>query len=157
MKNKDIVSLYCLLNSGVLKDVKGTELNYLLCENLDALKKEADAIRASNHPSIKYCEYDMERVKLCEKYAVMINGKPQTDDGNYIINPAKKLDFDKSLKILQDKYSTDVDIEEKRKIEYAEFLNKENVKFKPTYIDKKLLPKDLTGEQMSAIYPFMKH
>lgn len=157
MTNKEVVTTYMALTSGVFKEVQGTKLNYALVRNLDRLEDEVKAIEAGRKPSEEYLKYDAEKRSIQIKYAIKNeDGEPQIFNYKYHFTTENSNKAKAEIEKLNSKYKTTIEAFAKAEKEFQEFLEEENKDFKPYIIKQEWLPDNLTGEQMSAIYNLLE-
>jgi hypothetical protein len=97
---------------------------YALMKDLQTLKLEHEAIVGAVTPADAFMAYERERMQLCSDHAVHEDGQPKlTPQGRFVIDPARRADFEKAIAALQAEHKDAIDAERHRAQGQAAFLH----------------------------------
>ena len=132
-----------------LVGLKGAKLAFAIAKNMHRIEAEAKALAAAIEPSEKFQEYENRRQDLCMKHCKNDeSGKPLVDNGAYIMIDQKL--YEEDLDKLKEEFKEAVEERESQEKEYSQLL-KEDSSVELFKINEKLIPKDITVEQMHAL------
>lgn len=151
LTKKQIVGLYqSLLDVGSLK---GVRFSYAVAKNTLILEPEVEAIKRMYAESKEFAEYNRERIKIAEKYAVIENGRPKKmiRDGMEVYDIKDNDQFTAEIKDLQAKYESVLKDREKQLNDIDRILE-EKVTYDLEMIHISDVPSDIEAKQMTNIF-----
>jgi hypothetical protein len=140
------------------------DFNYAISSTLESAVAQAKHIREATKDSKEMEEYRGKLEELQKKHAKKDReGEPickviDLPNGSQLIqyNIPDALDpeseFNTKLKELNEEYDEDIKKQEER----MKFLDEENNRFDPVFIERKDIPKGLSREEMNLILPLVK-
>lgn len=151
------VELYTFLNRiKELNNLEGVKFAYAVVKNKKTIQKEVETLEEIKKPSEKHSEYENKRISVCRKYSKKDKeGNPVVINECFDIDEAKKGDFEKELKLLQEEYTKEIKLQNK-KIEEFTTLLEEEANIDIHYINYVDLPDNITPSQLEVIYSLIK-
>ncbi len=157
MKNEELGKIYTRLEK--CNNLRGVKLAYAIAKNKMSLEKELKTLQKVNEPSNDFKTYLQKRRKLLEKYCEKDeNGNLKTEsipNGIRYVGVEKNKDFQKELKKLMSDNMKLIKKQTDKDNEYQRFLQEES-DLELHKIDFKMIPEDITVEQMEALTPMVK-
>jgi len=152
MKKEEVFNLYQSLDK--VGHLKGVDFVYAVAKNKQILQKEWFSLNEAIKGSDDFIEHEQERIKLCEKYAkkdergqsIKINNKYIFDDFT---------SFEKEYGGLREKDKKIIEEREKQLKDFDKIL-KQEVSVKLFKINKKYIPKEITGDELSSIFKIIQ-
>lgn len=121
IRRKIICDTFLAIKS--LPPANNAKVAYAFTKNLRLLQPTVEAVEAAQKPSDAYIKYDMDRIKLCEKYVERDkDDAPVMKGADYAIQPAKKREFDTELEKLRATHKPAIDEHEVRRKDFAELI-----------------------------------
>lgn len=152
LTKKQILELHSALLS--VGNLKGVRFSYAVAKNLSSLATEVIALQKAYTTSKEFNEYDNERIKLAEKHAERVNGRPDliiTKDGLEKYNIKDEPKFFAELKILQSKHETAIKNREDQLKEIDKILE-EQVDIDLCKISINDIPEEIQAKQMADLF-----
>lgn len=151
---QQVLSLYEALIG--VSHLSGAKFAYAVAKNLVKIKSEVEALEKAHLPFDDFKVYDVERIKLCEEYAIKVDGKPQMEmrDGTMVYKIEDQEAFDKALKELQAKHQDAYDKRQKQLEELNEML-KDEVEVDLHTILPEYIPQNITATQLADLMPMI--
>jgi hypothetical protein len=151
MKNKDLDEFKRGLES--VGKLKGVRFQYAVIKNKKLVEDELEIINKTIEYTPAYSEYESKRVAICEKYVDRTDsGDMIIENNNYVITTNKEL-FEKEFDALKTEYATTIADRTNQIKEYEKLLIEESsISEKLIKVSATILPDDMTGEQMEAIF-----
>lgn len=153
MKNREVLGTAEQLAMLEIAGLTGVKLSYAITSNAKALGEEAKKIRGA-------LKYPKAYEELKEKYRELYQAHSLKDekgnlvvqDNKYVLDPAKKEDYDKLVKAEQEASKSIIEEAQAVEEEYNKFLDEES-EFTGKLITVKLehLPESITPNQMAAL------
>jgi len=154
MKNKELFDLLQgLRNVGTYGGVK---FAYAVAKNMAKVLEECKLLEESAKPSDEHQAYDTERMALIDICAVKENGQCVIKNGQYVIDPAFKAQFNKESDDLQTKHATAINARKVQLVEFDKLLAEEASDLKLMKIKYEVLPESITAEHISGIMPIIE-
>lgn len=158
MKHNEALAL--LRGLSQLKGLKGLQLNHMIEQNIDRLKKEAKYLhKQESEIHLIIDQYEKERIALNKEYAT-IDGNLQMKldkNGNQVFDiPADKEDeFTSRLNELMAKHAESLKEHDEKMTEFRRFLAEEDSYFTPMVIPVGIVPNDIITEQWQILSPLV--
>lgn len=136
-----------------VNNLTGAKFAYAVARNLSLLKEDVEVLKKAISMSKEYAEYELKRVELAEKSAVIENGKPKIVNDEYEIKDEEsfKVELDK----LQETHKQAIDDRKKQLIELEKLL-KEEMEVDVHIISQDIVPEAINTKQMAGILPIIK-
>ncbi len=143
-----------------LKGLKGLQLNHMIEQNIDRLKKEAKVLhKQENDIHIIIDEYEKKRIALNKEFATDADGniKTKMEGSNQVfdIPKEKEEDFTKRLNDLMAEFAEPLKEHGEKMKEFRKFLEEEDSKFKPMFIPMGIIPGDIVTEDWQILSPLV--
>lgn len=154
MKNnrKFFINLYEALKR--LKNTKGTKVAFTIVKNIKLIDPVYEKMKKFMEQPEETEAYTKERIALCELHSEKDeNGKPLHEGDSFKI--ADEEAFNKDMEVLKEKYKDLFEKFENKKKELTEFLEEE-IELPLIFIEESLLDKEMTVQEVEAIYPIIK-
>lgn len=158
--NKEIIILYEALSNPhafLLNELRGAKFLYAIDKNLAQLENEVKSLNKASKASERYNEYDKEKRKINEEFSLKDdNGVPKTKMNEhkqrvFVIDPARKDEYNERMKSLEEEYDEDITQREKELEDYMRYLDEENDSFKAHLINPEDVPENIKWEQYKVI------
>lgn len=151
LTKKEALDLFNGLNG--VGHLKGVKFSYAVAKNMNTLKPEIVALQKALEPSKEFFEYEEERIKLAESFAVKVDGVPQKtlENGRETFVITDKDKFETALSTIKEKYKK-VMTEREAQVKAFDSLLEEKITLELVQVSQKELPKDITPLQLSAIF-----
>lgn len=146
LTKQGILDLNAALNS--CGNLTGVKFAYAIARNKTKLKPEIEAMQEAYKASDSFLQYDKERIELAIKHAKKIDGKPQIENGEYVIEDKEK--FDNDLKLLRETHREAIEARGKQEKDFTELL-KEEVEIDLYTIPPSYVPENISANQMTGI------
>lgn len=139
-------------NFSVVGSLTGEKFIFALVKNKRLAEQELKHLEEKSKPSDDFAKFDKKRIELLEKYCKRHpNGRPVIESGNFVMEQQASFDADYK-KLSEDNKDIIKEQEEQIKWFNNEIENGEAVNFKPLRIDARLLPNDITADQLDLIF-----
>ena len=133
-----------------------TKFRYACARNGRRLRSIKKDLEAAIEPSDEYRKYDADRMELAQNLSLRKPDKtPTIMNGQYVIDPDKKEEFDKGIKDLKKKHKKAVDEYEQQQKGYKEILN-EDIEVDLHFVNMEFVPQTVGIRQMEGISMFLK-
>lgn len=158
MKHNEAIALLRGLQR--LKGLKGLQLNHMIEQNIERLKKEAKILsKQENEIHTIIDEYEKERIAL-NKALATVDGKVKMklENGREIFDIPKEREeeFTKGLNELMAKHADPLKDHQEKMATFQTFLSEEDSKFKPMFIPMGIIPGDIITEDWQVLSPLVK-
>lgn len=149
MINRDLFGLRAGLQA--VGNLRGAKFVYAAAKNSRMIDNEIKALQKASQPDAAFMEFDKQRHKLCQEYALTGgDGKAKVNGGNYAIDPARQEEFDDKLADLREEHGTAIAAREKQQEEFEALLDEE-CELELHKVAQEHLPEDITAAQLTGI------
>lgn len=152
IKREKLVAMFGLINR-LLHQKTSVMFHYLLLKNKKMLLPEVGAIQGAQQvPPEGHDEFNDKRIKLCKEHCVKNEkGEAVIHEGNYAIAPEQQKEFEDKLGALKEEYKDLINEMDKRQEDFVNLL-KEDVEIELVMIPLSVMPKELVGNEVEALF-----
>lgn len=153
IQREKLVAMFGLINR-LLNQKTSVRFHYLLLKNKKLLQPEIEAIQEAQQidPPAGHNEFNDKRIELCKEYCVKDeNGEAVIKQGNYAIIPERKEEFEGKMADLKEEYKGLIEELDKRQEDFVNLL-KEHVEVNLTTIPLSVMPEELVGNEVEALF-----
>lgn len=138
-------------------NLRGLTLNLAIVKNKNKMAELIKEVEESYKVTDSYKEFEEKRVEICIKHATKDKeGNPEISEAReYVFTDEERTKFDRAIKKLSKEYQEDIDFRQNQLKELAE-LEEKGVDFSYITIREKDLPREISTEQLDALYFMIK-
>ncbi len=148
----EVIRLWNAIES--CKEHKNTKFIYATLRTKKVLETEVEVLTALSTPSKKFKEYQQERIALCNKHAKVKDGKPVTENGEFVFSVSGQKMFKASLSKLKKRFSDWIDERDAQMEDYNKIL-KEGIELDIHQVNLMYVPEDLNASILSGLLPLI--